>query len=475
MKKSEHLKKMIKRNKGYSQESGFYSLAIKSKITKEKRNEKTVELTTEQEKALALLESGENVFLSGEAGTGKSFVLNEFIRRVRGKNVIVCAPTGIAAINIGGSTLHRVFEIPIGLLKPKQYNSKPSEAIIKADIIVIDEISMCRFDTFEYVINTIRNVELICQNKKNIEALKKGEKPKLLKRKQIIVVGDFYQLPPVIMPVDRELLGAYWAPEITKEGFVFQTDSWKKLNFKSIILKEVIRQKGDREFLMNLNMIREGNVSGIEWFNRNASHIQKEDSIYLCPTNKQADSINRKKSEELPGDVVVYKAEVIGQVQDSDKLTYDELELKVGMQVMTLVNNHEEGYKNGSIGRIISLHKKYVNVKLDTGIIVKVRYYNWEIYGYEIQKNELIKVVLGVYRQIPLKIAYAITIHKAQGQTYSSANILSNCFMAGQLYVALSRVETIEGVRLKQEIQNKALIVSETVKKFYKELLKESL
>lgn len=469
MKLSQIAKKMEKRYGSYSKES--YSSGIKHKVAIERRYEKPVELTLEQKKALDLLESGDNVFLSGEAGTGKSFVLNEFIRRAKNKNIMVCAPTGIAAINIGGTTLHRAFEIPIGPLKPGQYNSKPSEAIIKADIIIIDEISMCRFDTFEFVIKTIRNAEVICQNKKNIEALNNGENPELLKPKQIIVVGDFYQLPPVIMPKHKEILDVYWGAEITKEGFAFQADSWDELCFKNIILKEVVRQRGSKEFLTNLNLIRKGNASGIDWFNRNASKIPVEESIYLCPTNRQADSINREKSEALPGDAVIYRAEVIGEVQESDKVTHDELALKIGMQVMTLVNNHEEGYKNGSIGRVVALEDDLVKVELNTGVQVDVRVYDWEIYGYEIQDEKLVKVVLGNYKQIPLKIAYAITIHKSQGQTYSSANISPNCFAAGQLYVALSRVEKIEEMSLEYDIRPNALIVSNSVKQFYEGLI----
>ena len=144
------------------------------KKASEKTYYRNAELTDDQKRALGVLESGKNVFLSGEAGTGKSFVLNEYIYRNRDKNIIVCAPTGIAAINIGGSTLHRVFNVPISVTRPGEYTAKPDNSLIKADVIIIDEISMCRFDIFEYVIRTIRKAEELRQNKENAAAMEKG-------------------------------------------------------------------------------------------------------------------------------------------------------------------------------------------------------------------------------------------------------------------------------------------------------------
>lgn len=420
------------------------------------------ELTREQEYALKLLESGANIFLSGEAGTGKSFVINEYLRRTKNKrNVIVCAPTGVAAINIGGATLHRVFNIPIKPLGPGEYTRIPSEALLRADTIIIDEISMCRFDVFEYVIKTIKEAEKAQQQNINHE----------IKHKQLIVVGDFYQLPPVILAKDKIVLEQLWNIETIEEGFAFQTESWNSLNFQCVVLKEVIRQRGDGEYIKHINKIRKGEVGAISWFNENSSKFPIEDGIYLCGTNKKADSVNREKSSELNGKTATYIAQSVGQVQESDKMTFETLELKVGMQVMTLVNNDEENYQNGSIGKIVSLNEKSVSVQLKCGQIVEIKPYNWEIYGYEIQDDKLVKVVLGNYTQIPLKVAYAITIHKSQGQTYTSANISPDCFAVGQLYVALSRVQNINSMSLEYDIHPRALRVSNSVKKFYDEMV----
>lgn len=456
----------------YSNQSARRSIEDSGRHKKARVEERrgTKELTADQKKVLALMESGCNVFLSGEAGTGKSFVLKEYIYRNRDKNIIVCAPTGIAAINIGGATLHRVFKAPIGVASPQSYNLTPDEVLVKADIIVIDEISMCRFDLFDYVVRTIKQAEKIRQDKENVEALSRGKTPTLIRPKQIIVVGDFFQLPPVISRSDREVLCQYWDENQLGNGFAFQSRLWEELNFHSVILKEIIRQKGDMDYISNLNKIRIGDASGIEWFNANITKEPIPNSIYLCGTNRAADEINARKAEELPGDYAEYTAEITGKVDAGDKTTEEKLSLKVGMQVMTLINNEEEGYQNGSIGKIVSLDKKFVQVRLNNGETVKVVPYDWEVLGYEIQEDKIEKIVLGKFKQLPIKVAYAITIHKSQGQTYSSANVSPDCFADGQLYVALSRTKTAAGMSLEHPITKRALRTSKLVQDFYASL-----
>lgn len=433
-----------------------------------------VELTSDQKRALALLESGNNVFLTGEAGTGKSFVLNEFLYRNRRKNILVCAPTGIAAINVGGSTLHRVFNAPIGVAKPGDYNSKPDESVVKADIVVIDEISMCRFDLFEYVIRTIKNAEAIRQNDENVDAISNGRMPEIIKPKQIIVVGDFYQLAPVISTKDKDVLFTYWDQETVGDGFAFASPLWKDLDFKNVIVKEIVRQAGETDYVDNLNKIRIGDYSGIKWFNDNITRQPIPNGIYLCGTNQKADEINLRESNALPGKTVKYSAQVKGTVGPGDKMTMDELSLKIGMQVMTLINDMNEGFQNGSIGKVAALESDHVDVRLNNGRLVTVTMHDWEILGYEVQEDKLEKVVLGNFKQLPLKIAYAITIHKSQGQTYSSVNISPDCFAAGQLYVALSRAKTAKGMSLEHMITRSALRTSLAVRRFYEELIESA-
>lgn len=443
---------------GYTAPSGYSKTSREAATLKAKRKHKKARafnytrafsFTSDQIHALEVLNTGANVFLTGDAGTGKSFVLNEFIGRNDDKNIIVCAPTGIAAINVGGSTLHRVFGVPVGVCKPGEYNMHPDEALVKAEIIIIDEISMCRFDVFEFVMRTVQKAESAGVHK------------------QIIVVGDFFQLPPVITPQDKDALETYWNSAQIGSGFAFQSVMWDELHFNNVVLKENVRQKDDAEYIENLNKIRIGDKDGVRWFNTNVSQEPIPGSIYLCGTNRVADAINAEQSALLDEEEHEYEALIKGQVSQSDKMTADVLTLKVGMQVMTLVNNADEGYQNGSIGEIVALKEDTVEIHLNSGKYVMVKPYDWEIVNYEMQDDKLEKVVVGNFKQIPLKIAYAITIHKSQGQTYSSANICPDCFADGQLYVALSRVNSTEGMCLEHDISLRSLKTSAVVKRFY--------
>ncbi len=431
------------------------------------------ELKPDQKRALAVLETGKNVFLTGEAGTGKSFVLKEFMRRNRNKNILVCAFTGIAAINVGGSTIHRVFKAPLGVIKPGEFNSDPPELIVKADIIVIDEISMCRIDLFEYVVRTIRAAENKRQFFENQEAMENGRIPRVLDPKQLIVVGDFYQLAPVIGPKNETAFYTFWNRETICDGFAFASPLWYELEFKNIVLKEIVRQSGDTEYIQNLNKVRTGDASGISWFNEHISLTPLQDAIYLCGTNAEADSINEKKSRALSGEAKIYRARSSGMVGDGDKMTLDELSLKVGMQVMTLINETNRQYQNGSIGKIVALYDDHVDVRFDNGKIASVVYYDWEINGFEVQGEKIEKVVMGNFIQLPLKIAYAITIHKSQGQTYSRAKGSPKCFAPGQLYVALSRAESSKGMSFGHIIELKSLRTNLHVKRFYDDLIED--
>ena len=215
---------------------------------------------------------------------------------------------------------------------------KRALAVLEADIIIIDEISMCRFDLFEYVVRTIRQAEALRQKKENIDAMSSGRTPRLFAPKQLIVVGDFYQLAPVVTAADREVLEQYWEIRNLTEGYAFQSDLWYELAFQNVLLTEVMRQRGNDAYIRSLNRIRVGDYRGISWFNENVRQDAIPNGIYLCATNRVANDINAKESEALAGEPVTYTAEIKGNVQASDKMTDDELTLKVGMQVMTLVN-----------------------------------------------------------------------------------------------------------------------------------------
>ena len=425
-----------------------------------------------QQEALEALMSGKNIFLSGEAGTGKSYVINHFLAEVEySKNVIVCAPTGIAALNIGGATLHRTFDIPLEPISFLKGPLKTKKAIREADIIIIDEISMCRFDCFEYVAKYIRLAEKEAQQMEFVNANVQRRAIQYFRPKQLIVIGDFFQLPPVITEKDRSVLENYWGKYMrVGDGFAFQAPAWSTFNFTTVLLTEPIRQREDLAFVHNLNDVRKGTASSLDWFNKNASP-ERQMGIHLCPTNKAAESINALESEKLQSPSRTYHAKIKGIVNATDKPTTDTLELKEGMQVMTLINDSENRYKNGSIGIIKKLRKNSIEVTFGE-MDVDITPHTWEVLDYDIEIDEkgeskIAKFEIGSFCQLPIRIAYALTIHKTQGQTYECANINPACFAAGQLYVALSRVKEIKNIHLISPIQPRHLICSQEVLNFY--------
>lgn len=415
-------------------------------------------LTPGQKKAYDYMISGENVFLTGEAGTGKSYVINAFLEEMdtQEKNVLVCAPTGIAAINVNGVTIHRSFQAS---LEPQinQRIFKVPETVREADIIIIDEISMCRVDLFDYVVRVIAKAEEEC-----------------LGRKQLIVVGDFFQLPPVTMKADYEVLSKIY-PDYDK-GFAFESNNWNDFGFKMVELKNVMRQS-DNTFINALNKVRVGNKTGLQYFNQYASSELIDQGIVLCATNKVADKINKEELDKLKSRAKNFKAIVNGDVKESDKPTRDVITLKVGARVIILVNDTAAfKFQNGSLGTIVAIRDGIVEVELDQNHeIVNFGFYEWKIEDYTlvteridgVEFKRIKKKQVGSFMQIPLKLAYAITIHKSQGQTYDKVNLIPYSFDCGQLYVALSRVKSIEGLCLVQKIRQEYLICNDKVKAFY--------
>lgn len=416
-----------------------------------------LEFTSEQQYAFDKMMKGENVFLTGEAGTGKSFVINEFIRvsKEKKKNVLVCAPTGIAAINIGGVTIHRSFEASTQPQIDKHIRYVP-DTVREADIIIIDEISMCRVDLFDFVTRKIAKAEELC-----------------LHRKQLIVVGDFFQLPPVTTSEDLKVLKQVY-PHYDK-GFAFESENWQDYHFQFIELKQVMRQS-ENSFITQLNKARIGDVDCIEYFNKYAQKEQIKDGIILTATNKTAEKINNEELNKIKTKARKYKAIISGDVKESDKPTFDVIKLKVGARVIILVNDTEEFmYQNGSLGTVMKMDKDKVVVRLDNLQVVTIIPYEWKIENYRIvneinegiEYKKLNKIKVGSFTQMPLKLAYAITIHKSQGQTYDKVNLLPYSFDCGQLYVALSRVRSLEGLCLIQRMRREHLICNSKVREFY--------
>lgn len=421
-------------------------------------------LKKKQKQALDILKEGHNVFLSGEAGTGKSFVIEEFKKYLDsiGKKYIVGAPTGLAALNIKGITLHRMFGLSIDPLSV----SVTMKNVDETEVIIIDEISMCRVDNFQKIANAIFDFE------NPIEEFDIKRESKICRKKQIVLVGDFFQLPPVLTDKDADLLG------LTQETiYPFQCEEWDRFKFKNIVLDEVVRQS-DKEYIDNLNLIRRGDTSGLDFIEKKSRKTKIKNAIHLCSKNKDADSLNADNLKKIKSREHTYWASESGEVKSEDRATQKCLKLKVGARVMSLVNIKED-IVNGMLGTVKKLFEDSVLVEFDNGIEHEFKKYKWEIQGFKKEKiknkdgeeqERTVSANIGVFEQIPLKLAWAITIHKSQGQTYEAVNLNPDCFCSGQLYVGLSRAKELKRLHLTSDIKPNNLKASKVVKDFYNKI-----
>lgn len=412
-----------------------------------------MELKQKQSEALDLMKSGKNVFLTGKAGTGKSFVTDIFTEWAESekKKILICAPTGIAALNIGGSTIHRAFKLPIDYVKSSGhlFSSRESMEILeKADIVLIDEVSMLRADTFSHVEYKLRDSMF--------------ENNNAFGGKQIIVVGDFYQLPPVVKREEKtDLFNDYGGQ------YAFESKAWKSAKFDMVELDEVVRQS-DLDFVDALNSIREKNVysdSALGYVNNHAVAENKDDVVTLCFTNKAAEQINKAELNKIDEPPMQFIGNTFGQVRESDKPVPEILDLKLGAKIIFCVNDQNGRFVNGTTGHITGFEDDFIivddHIELDR--------YTWEIKEPTLNKEsgKIEYDVIGSYKQYPIKLAWAITIHKSQGQTITGRVHLQmdGSFRPhGSLYVALSRCTAIENLSLDRPLGSYDLQVDESVR-----------
>lgn len=435
-------------------------------------------LTSGQQRAFDLAMDGVNLFITGSGGVGKSFLIEQIIGKLKakGKNVLITASTGIAALAIHGVTCHRAFAIPTA--EPVWENKpviKSDSPAYSADVILIDEVSMLRLDAFEFIIKTIEKINHI--RKEDEECHKKPI--------QIIVVGDFCQLPPVIKtpkkPDDldiKEELSQYYGFDIGC-GYAFLSPAWKRCKFTICELAEVIRQS-DQELIAIENRVRFGDFSALQYFQKcvmsnDNKQSSDDDAIYLCGKNKTAANYNDTALSNLPGDKYDYSAIVDGQVSNDDKPAPQKLTLKCGAHVIMLINTSD--YCNGSRATITDLHEDMITVKIsETGALVDVPYYTWAVEKYVVREREgkkkIVKEQIGTYSQLPVRLGYAITLHKSQGQTlnkviFDIGEVGSEIFTFGQFYVGISRIKSIEGLRIKGNLSNIKCLADKSVLDFY--------
>ena len=415
-----------------------------------------IKLTPSQERAIKLLDAGYNVFLTGKAGTGKSFLVDYFVAKHSEKNIVKCAPTGVAALNIEGVTIHRTFGVPLGVLDHRGVCSSPEklDVLKKADVILIDEISMCRIDVFEYVIRTLKRIGI--------------------GNKQLILVGDFYQLPPVLTPAATFTFQQLYENRL----YAFESDLWRSSSLLTVELKEPKRQSEETEedLLRSLSNIREG-IPDFDIFH--VANRADDNAISLCPKNNQAKQINDEHLGRLPNHKH-YMASKIGKVEEADMVTDEKLVLAKDARIIMLVNDTGGRWVNGSMGTVTELSDNHITVQIDNGGECRVDPYTWSIKEYVLEEDEdtrekhVVEKEIGSFTQFPLKLAWAITIHKSQGQTYDKVNIYNGFFANGQMYVALSRCKTLNGIHTMGELIPSQLMCSLSVKNFMTTSIKDS-
>jgi ATP-dependent DNA helicase PIF1 len=417
------------------------------------------ELTPDQRKILHVMLHGENVFLSGRAGTGKSYLLSRYLvlAKRRHRNVLVTAPTGVAAINLkDGHTMHKEFQIPVGVfLDP---DSDPAVGITPsmraADTIVIDEISMCRRDVFDYVMARIEYLNNT--SKKHVP-------------KQLIVVGDFFQLPPVVKNDELALLRSKY-PDFGDKGFCFRSPYWKSMHFLTCTLTDVIRQKDDAKFIQMLSKIRNGDTSCLAEFNRKVTKPEEYDdtALELVSTNRKAIEINQERLAKIDEKPIVYRAEIVGNIPSGEYPAEDRLMLKKGARIISLVNDVVNmQFANGSVGTVLEVSPDSVLVQFDSGTVARIKWHVWEKTKTTVVGDAIVPVSSGSFKQIPLRLAWAVTIHRSQGKTFDKIVVDPQSFESGQLYVALSRCRSLSGIQLMCPIRNRDLINTGEVLDFY--------
>ena len=407
------------------------------------------------------MENSQNpcLFITGKAGTGKSTLL-QYWRKKTSKNIVVLAPTGIAALNVEGQTIHSFFGFPPRPLKKEELNIRRNRRIFQSlDAIVIDEISMVRADMIEQIDFFLRI------NRNN---------PDAFGGVQMIFFGDLFQLPPVIASVEEKLLfqQQYASP------YFFSAQVFKQeLDILMIELRQVYRQE-NRRFIRLLDAIRLRRIDYDEFNEINERYVEdfKEDEFFvtLYARNAEVDAINRDKLAALSAESFSFIAQVSGTVHALPAET--PLVLKKGAQVMFLKNDPMKRYVNGTVGCISFLSQDCIKVQIlnNRGSLeeIDVERFAWDVVKHSInEKQEINTQKIGKFEQYPLRLAWAMTIHKSQGKTFERViiDMGKGAFEYGQTYVALSRCKTLEGIVLKRPLKPQDIMVDERIVDFYQQ------
>ena len=421
--------------------------------------------------ALKLIQyTRQSVFLTGKAGTGKSTFL-KYVCEITKKKHIVLAPTGIAAINAGGSTLHSFFKLPFYPLLPDdpnfslkggklhsflKYTSAHRKLIKEVELVIIDEISMVRADIIDFIDKILR---VYSQNMREPFG-----------GKQILLVGDVYQLEPVLKNDEREIINRFYPTP-----YFFSARVFNEIELVSIELTKVYRQT-DKVFVNVLDHIRTNTAGAADLqllntrYNTQIKENESDMYITLATRRDTVDFINEKKLAELPGDSTIFTGEIKGEFPENSLPTQMELEVKPGAQIIFIKNDYERRWVNGTIGTIAGIDEdETLYVITEDGKEVDVKKDSWRNIRYRYNdKEKKIEEELGVFIQYPIRLAWAITIHKSQGLTFSRVvvDFTGGVFAGGQAYVALSRCTSLDGIQLKKQITRGDIFVRPEIVSF---------
>ncbi|MEO1448074.1 MAG: helix-turn-helix domain-containing protein [Bacteroidota bacterium] len=419
-----------------------------------------------------------HIFLTGKAGTGKTTFLRHIVQHTY-KNTVVAAPTGIAAINAGGVTLHSLLQLPFGAFVPdetlplsdtnqlihtprtvrqnKRYRAEKLRLLREMELLIIDEVSMLRADVLDCMDCVLRSVR------------RQSETP--FGGLQLLFIGDLMQLPPVVKTAEWTYLRQHY-----RSAYFFEAHALRQNPPLTIELQRIYRQN-EQDFIDILNRLRHNQQTDADiahlnkYFRPEFKPTEGSGYIYLTTHNYKADQINQEQLHSLPSRPFSYEAEMDGDFPQNLYPISEELQLKVGAQVMFIKNDTGEDKKffNGKIGTVSKLEEEAIYVKLEDGDEIDVELHTWENQRFSVEKehNEVVAETLGTFKQYPLKLAWAVTIHKSQGLTFEKAVLdMASTFAPGQLYVALSRLTSLDGLVLASPIPSNPPDVDRALRQF---------
>jgi ATP-dependent DNA helicase PIF1 len=419
--------------------------------------------TPDFQAALDHLRAGHHLFLTGRAGTGKSTLIRHFLKTSQRRTITV-APTGIAALNVDGYTIHRLFSFPIGVTEQTvrsdaYYPRSFARALSQLDTLIIDEASMVRADLFDALTAALERF---------------GPRPGTpFGGVQLVLVGDLYQLPPVVMDAEAEYIEEHFGTP-----YFFSAHSFDAETFPVVELQTVFRQQGDDGLVRLLNAVRDGALleEARAELNQRADPDFEPDLdefwLTLATTNRIVGARNRRMLERLPDPPQTFTAQITGDIDGFEHPTDDDLSIAVGAQVMMLTNDPMDRWANGTLGRITRISTgedgPLVTVLVRGGRTIRVGRHTWEVTRPSVVGGALVHEVIGTFTQLPMKLAWAITIHKSQGQTLDRVivDLTGGTFANGQLYVALSRCTSLEGLVLKREVLPRDLKSDQRVRRY---------